>query len=63
MEKKWIYDELPRDEYELKIKKFLEKALKNEEIARKSARSLGLFKFLNDNNFNLRCKCKKVYRI
>jgi hypothetical protein len=51
MEKYWVYDDEPTDNYELKIRKFLKTALKNEEIASKSARTLGLFKFLNDQKF------------
>ena len=47
----WIYDDPPSDEYEKKIKSFLEKFLKNKEIAAKSARTLGLYKFLSENSW------------
>jgi hypothetical protein len=51
MEKVWIYDDEPTDKYELKVSKFLKKALKNDEIADKTARTLGLYKFLSSNKF------------
>jgi hypothetical protein len=47
----WIYDDPPSDDYEKKIKTFLEKFLKNKEIAAKSARTLGLYKYLSEQKW------------
>jgi hypothetical protein len=47
----WIYDDPPSDEYEKKIRNFLETFLKNKEIAAKSARTLGLYKYLSEKNW------------
>lgn len=47
----WIYDDETKDPYEIKVRDFLEKFLKNKEIARKSARTLGLYKFLSENKW------------
>jgi len=47
----WVYDNQATDPYELKIQKFLKKALKNDDLATKSARTLGLYKFLRDHKF------------
>jgi hypothetical protein len=47
----WVYDEETKEPYEIKVRDFLEKFLKNKEIARKSARTLGLYKFLSENQW------------
>jgi hypothetical protein len=47
----WIYDEDPKEEYEIKIRNFLEKLLKNKEIAKKTARTLGLYKYISETKW------------
>jgi hypothetical protein len=47
----WIYDDPPSDEYEKKVRSFLEKFLKNKVIAEKSSRTLGLYKYLSEKSW------------
>jgi hypothetical protein len=47
----WVYDDETKEPYEINVRDFLEKLLKNKEIARKSARTLGLYKFLSESNW------------
>jgi hypothetical protein len=47
----WIYDDDPKEEYEIKIRNFLEKLLKNKDIAKKSARTLGLYKYISETKW------------
>jgi hypothetical protein len=48
----WIYDDPVKDPYEQKINRTLFKILKNEDLANRGSRNLGLFQFLTKNKFS-----------
>lgn len=52
MEKAWIYDKEPSTSYEKGVYKSLLKITKNEDLAEKGAKNLGLFDFLKKSKFS-----------
>lgn len=48
----WVYDDPPDDPYERKMYKILFKMLHDKEVAKRGARNLGLFKFLEHTKFD-----------
>ena len=48
----WVYDDPPDDRYERKMYKILFKMLHDKEVAKRGARNLGLFKYLEHTKFD-----------